>query len=165
MSSKSHVHRLTIMAHSKDPAFPFSKCVTGEMQKSYVHGVPKEDCLGNDDDADRIAIVYRCGAYSEYTKDTGQCVSDLLPRPIVQRSFGQMDGMTEGESYGRTHIHEMGAHRYEQILSFNLNLFSQNTPFCLIKVTSRGREWQQGGRVRRNHCVGCSGGRVWRRFF
>jgi hypothetical protein len=113
------------------------------MQKSYVHGVPKGACLGSDD-ADRIAIVYRVGAFAEYTKDSGQCVSDLLPRPIVQLSFGQMDGLTEGESYGRTDIREMGAHRYGRRISFNfnLNVFSQNTPFCLIKGISKGREWQ-----------------------
>lgn len=93
------------------------------MQKSYVHGVPKEECLGNDNDADRIAIVYRVGAYMEYTKDSGQYVSDLSPRLVVPRSFGQMKGLTEAVTYCRTEIHEMGAHRYEQMLSLEAGCF------------------------------------------
>jgi hypothetical protein len=108
------------------------------MQKSYVHGVPKDnDCLSGDNNsgdskADRMAIVFRHGDYKEYTKDSGQFVLNLLPRTKLQRCFGQMDCLTEGVSYCRVEIHEMGAHRYEKILGLeagNPYHFSQKDPF------------------------------------
>lgn len=144
------------------------------MQKSYVHGVPKDDdCLSGDNNsgenkADRMAIVFRHGAYKEYTKDSGQYVPNLLPRLKLQRCFGQMDCLTEGVSYRRSEMLEMGAHRYEQKHSLeagNPQHFSQKRTSCLIQDISRGRKWQQKGRVRCYHHVRCSGRRVRRGFF
>ena len=80
--------------------------MNGEMQQHYVHGVPSED-----DSAGRIAIVFRHGRYEEYTKDSGQALESLEPRVIIPQTFGQMKGLVEGDSYSRTQIREIGAHR------------------------------------------------------
>jgi len=80
----------------------------GDMQQYYVHGVPSNS-PGKDG---RIAIVLRHGKFEMYHKDSGSVLSNVEPRVVIPRTFGQMNGLVEGDSYSRSQIRELGAHWY-----------------------------------------------------
>ena len=79
------------------------------MQKYYFHGVPSDETTTNDD-SDRIALVFREGTYKIYKRDLGQPVDNLDPRKIPGLMYGQINDLTEGNSYTRAELRETGAH-------------------------------------------------------
>ena len=89
----------------------------GKVQRSYLHGVPKEKSFVGDGNALRFAMVCRLGTFTKYTKDSGQSVTDLLPRAIIRQKFGQIEHLNEEDTYTRSELLANGAHRYCQTCS------------------------------------------------
>lgn len=79
----------------------------GIMQLYYVHGVPSS--LGDEQNG-RIALVLRHGMFARYIRDSGQALDNVEPRIVIERSFGRIQGLVEGDSYSRAELRELGAH-------------------------------------------------------
>lgn len=84
----------------------------GAMQQHYKHGVTI-DVPGNDE---RIALVLRHGKQVNFRNDSGVSLEgNISPRVVVPMSFGPVEGLVEGDSYGRRKLKELGAHRYVRL--------------------------------------------------
>jgi len=86
--------------------------MNGEMQKHYVHGVPKDKSQVGTEQMNRSVIVFRHGREKQYLKDSGT-LANLEPRDCtVSANFGRsIDGLEEGSLYSRQQLLDMKAHR------------------------------------------------------
>jgi hypothetical protein len=83
----------------------------GEMQKHYVHGVPKDVYQTGDASMRRISVVFRYGKQQLYLVDRG-LPTNLNPRDVtVSHVIGsQIGNLEEGKLYSRQQLKVMGAH-------------------------------------------------------
>jgi hypothetical protein len=83
----------------------------GEMQKHYVHGVPKDVYQTGDVCMRRISVVFRYGMEQLFLVDRGM-LTNLNPRDVtVSHVIGsQIDNLEEGKLYSRQQLKMMGAH-------------------------------------------------------
>jgi hypothetical protein len=78
----------------------------GEMQKHYVHGVPRKNTKLDK----RVAIVFRHGKLAFFQKDSGRTLTNVNPREAVMQVFGHVSGIQEGICYSRSQLRNVGAH-------------------------------------------------------
>ena len=94
--------------------------MNGEMQRHYVHGIPRKspDNLnigGNDSSSARIVIIFRAGRQVGYLKDSGRACFHLAPPVVRCHRFGAINGLEEGGVYSRAKIRDgLGAHLSSQ---------------------------------------------------
>lgn len=81
-----------------------------EMQKNYKHAVPKvKESSDESEKCDRMVIVFRRGTQRNYSKDSGEQSTDLMP-PVRDgfRKFGHVAGIEEGYCYGPSDVRLKG---------------------------------------------------------
>jgi hypothetical protein len=86
----------------------------GEMQKHYIHSVPKDRDKEKTKSC-RMVIVFRTGDKSSFYRDTGTACTDLSPRQPKMYVFGnKVANLEEGEIYTRPRLFEICAHLMQQ---------------------------------------------------
>lgn len=90
--------------------FPLTRN-SGELQRNYVHGVPKDVKLTGSNHR-RIVLVFRDGDQVVYDTDSGS-TADLAPRDtLIDYQAGRMiEGLEETCIYSRSQLLKMKAHR------------------------------------------------------
>jgi hypothetical protein len=102
----------------------------GQMQASYLHSVPPDPTQDNQDNVERIAIVFRTGEKRFFTKDSGRVCTDLSPKVKKNYNFGNRP-MKEGTVYIRRGLYAMEAHLGQQHgISGNHNVGSDAMMVC-----------------------------------
>lgn len=86
----------------------------GEMQKHYVHSVPKTTDAEMSEETARLCIVFRTGDDLSLKKDSGRpCTNPTKPQVRPQQIFGRIPGLAECQVYRRTVLVQMGAHQQQ----------------------------------------------------
>ena len=87
----------------------------GEMQKYYIHSVPKDKENKKQESSTRVVVVFRTGKRVLLSNDTGRSCEDLSPRPPKIQIFGKtIEGLKEGHVYTRPMLYQMNAHYMQQ---------------------------------------------------
>ncbi|KAL3927363.1 MAG: hypothetical protein SGBAC_013116 [Bacillariaceae sp.] len=86
-----------------------------QMQQHYFHSVPKTTNTVVSEDSFRLSIVFRTGSDFMQWQDSGQPCENLAPKARPLQLFGNgILGLFEGETYTRSELFNMGAHRMQQ---------------------------------------------------
>ncbi|CAJ1931798.1 unnamed protein product [Cylindrotheca closterium] len=89
----------------------------GEMQKYYLHSVPKRNRDEEEQDhADkrRISVVFRAGDEVFVKRDSGRPCKNLSAKPRPTQTFGRINELFEGHLYTRSKLFNLNAHRVQQ---------------------------------------------------
>ena len=111
----THTERVVLYLRTGD-----GYSMDGVMQQHYTHGVErvtaKELKKPGDQEGKngRIAIVFRNGTKVLYEHDSGSPCLDLKPLEDWELTFGNIDGLVEGNIYSRGQLKNLGAHRGQQ---------------------------------------------------
>lgn len=90
----------------------FSYEMDGDMQKHYLHSVPKRK---NDHGGRlRLTVVFRAGDEVLVRKDSGRPCENLSPKARQGQIFGRINELFEGHLYTRLELFNLSAHRMHQ---------------------------------------------------
>ena len=112
----THTERVVLYLRTGD-----GYSMDGVMQQHYTHGVERVTAkeLTKPDHQEgkngRIAIVFRNGIKVLYKEDSGSPCLDLKPPEFCGKlTFGNVQGLVEGNIYSRGQLSNLGAHRSQQ---------------------------------------------------